>query len=287
MKYTARIVLVLATLLLLVNAVYQVPEGGSAVVLNLGRVARSGVGPGLHVQFPLVERALVFDGRVTSFAIEADRYATADRQTVSVGFTAIGRIADARRYYLATGGDPKVATDRLAPVVKSALRGGLRARTLDDIVATGHDAIVAPQLAAIDAGALQLGLRIIDVRFGELALPSDSRLMAEVYGRMKARRQAAASRARAEGVAQSQLIRADAERDAAVLRAEAERDAQRLRGEGEAEAARLYAEAAAKDPGFYAFERSLEAYRQAFGSGQAVIVVDKGDPFLQYLKSDH
>ena len=51
-------------------------------------------------------------------------------------------------------------------------------------------------------------------------------------------------------------------------------------------AARLYADAAQKDTGFYAFQRSLEAYRRAFGNGQTVIVVDKNDPFLQYLKSD-
>lgn len=286
MRYTGWIILVLATLLLAVNAVYVVPEGGSAVVLDFGRVARSGIGPGLHAKFPLVERAFVVDGRIGTFPIEGDRYTTADRRTVTVDFTAVGRVVDARRYYLATGGDPKAASERLVPIVKSALAGAIRTRTLGDVLAGGRDAIVAPKLAAIDTAASALGLRITDVRLGQIDLPSDSKLMADVYGRMRAQRQEAASRARAEGGEQAQQIRADADRDAAVIRAEAERDAQQLRGEGDAESARLYAEAAQKDPGFYAFERSLEAYRQAFGGGQTVIVVDKSDPFLQYLKSD-
>jgi len=71
-----------------------------------------------------------------------------------------------------------------------------------------------------------------------------------------------------------------------VIAAEAERDAQRLRGEGDAQAAQLYARASATDPGFYAFYRSLEAYRNSFSDGNAVIVLDKNDPFLQYMKSD-
>jgi membrane protease subunit HflC len=68
--------------------------------------------------------------------------------------------------------------------------------------------------------------------------------------------------------------------------AEAERDAQRLRGEGDADATRIYGEAGSADPSFFAFTRSLEAYRNSLTDGNGVIVLDKNDPFLQYLKSD-
>jgi membrane protease subunit HflC len=71
-----------------------------------------------------------------------------------------------------------------------------------------------------------------------------------------------------------------------VILAEAERDAQKLRGEGDAEATRIYAEAANRDPAFFAFQRSLNAYRRAFESGDAVMVLERNDPFLQYLRSD-
>ena len=71
-----------------------------------------------------------------------------------------------------------------------------------------------------------------------------------------------------------------------VILAEAERDAQRLRGQGDADATRIYGEAANRDPAFYAFQRSLEAYRASFDDGNGVIVLDRDDPFLQYMRSD-
>ena len=98
---------------------------------------------------------------------------------------------------------------------------------------------------------------------------------------------AVAAGLRAEGAEQANEINAKADRDQTVIIAEAERDAQKLRGEGDAEAARIYGEAASKDPGFYAFQRSLEAYRKAFDGGNDVIVLERNDPFLQYMRSDH
>ena len=103
---------------------------------------------------------------------------------------------------------------------------------------------------------------------------------------MSAQRKQVASQLRAEGEELSQKIQSEADRQRAVIVAEAERDAQKLRGEGDAESARIYAEAANRDPGFYAFQRSLEAYRKSFAGGDSVIVLERNDPFLQYLRSD-
>src|SRR5690606_20219785 len=108
----------------------------------------------------------------------------------------------------------------------------------------------------------------------------------QVYDRMRAERRQVASRLRAEGEEQARIIRAEADRERTVLLAEAERDAQRLRGEGDAEATRIYGEAAQRDPAFYAFQRSLEAYRNACENGDGVIVLERNDPFLQYMRSD-
>ena len=108
----------------------------------------------------------------------------------------------------------------------------------------------------------------------------------DVYERMRAQRKQEAAKLRAEGEEQSLTIRAQADRDSTVLIAEAERDAQRLRGEGDAEAARIYGKAGSADPSFYAFYRSTEAYRGSMTDGNGVIVLDKNDPFLQYLKND-
>ena len=111
-------------------------------------------------------------------------------------------------------------------------------------------------------------------------------MLPQVYNRMRAERQQVAARLRAEGEEQARKVRGQADRDQNVILAEAERDAQKLRGEGDAEATRIYAAAANRDPGFFAFQKSLEAYREACADGEGVIVLERNDPFLQYLRSD-
>jgi modulator of FtsH protease HflC len=275
-----------AALLLLFGSVFVVREGHTAIVLNLGRVVRSDIGPGLHFKLPLIESSRVFDQRLLVLPAEPERYLTSERKDVSVDFFAVGKIQDSRAFYRATGGNEFDAVERLAPIIKDSLRNEINARTLSQVVAGERDKIIGAQLNTINKGAATLGIRIVDLRIKQIDLPTDSRVIDDVYNRMRAQRQQVASKLRAEGEEQANQIRAQADRDSAVILAEAERDAQKLRGEGDAEAARLYGNAASADPGFFAFQRSLDAYRASFKDGDAVIVLDKDDPFLQYMRSD-
>ena len=152
---------------------------------------------------------------------------------------------------------------------------------------SGHRSeLIDKQLPEINDAAKGLGIRIVDIRFKQIDLPTDSEVIGQVYDRMRAERQQVASRLRAEGEEQARAIRGQADRDQAVIMAEAERDAQKLRGEGDAQAIRIYGEAANKDPAFFAFQRSLDAYRKSFADGQGVIVLERNDPFLQYFRND-
>src|SRR3546814_17918652 len=56
MRLNILIPLVLVALFGLMGSVYVVAEGHTAIVLNLGRVARSDIGPGLHFKWPLIDR---------------------------------------------------------------------------------------------------------------------------------------------------------------------------------------------------------------------------------------
>ncbi|TWI01081.1 membrane protease subunit HflC [Luteimonas cucumeris] len=277
---------ILAALLALMGSVYVVGEGQVAIVLNLGRVARWDIGPGLHFKWPLVETARVFDRRLQVLEAEPERYLTSERKDVSVDFFAVGQIQDVRAFYRATGGDEKVAVDRLAPIIRDSLRNEINSRTLQQVVSGDRGDVTRRQVTAINKGAETVGVRIVDLRIKKIDLPTDSDVIKDVYRRMRAQRQQVASRLRAEGEEQAQTIRAKADRDRVVIVAEAERDAQKLRGEGDAEAARIYGTAANRDPAFYAFQRSLEAYRKSFADGNSVIVLENDDPFLQYLRND-
>jgi membrane protease subunit HflC len=286
MKFSAWVPMAIAVLLALLGSVYVVSEGESAIVLNLGKVVRSDVGPGLHFKIPFVESDRVFDQRLQVLDANPERYLTSDKQDISLDFFAIGRIADVRAFYRATGGDEEVAVQRLAPIIKNALTGEINSRTLQEVVSGDREKVVARQLSSINRGASTLGVHIIDIRIKRVDLPEDSNVLKSVYDQMRSQRQQVASQLRAEGVEQAQTIRAEADRQQQVLVAEAERDAQELRGQGDASAAGIYAAAYNRDPAFFAFHRSLEAYRKAFADGNAVIVLDRTDPFLQYLHSD-
>lgn len=270
----------------LTGSAYVVREDQTAMVLNLGRVVRSDVKPGLHFKLPLVETVRVFDRRFQVLETAPARYFTVEQKDVSVDFFAIGYIADVRAFYRATGGDERVASSRLAPIITDSLRNEINSRTLQQLVSGDRAELIANQLGAINKASRELGMQIVDLRLKQIDLPTDSQVITDVYERMRAQRRQVASKLRAEGEEQARTIRAEADRESTVLVAEAERDGQKLRGEGDAEAAKIYAKAAVADPGFYAFYRSLEAYRAAFADGKSVIVLERNDPFLQYLKSD-
>ncbi|MCC4634189.1 protease modulator HflC [Xanthomonas dyei] len=286
MKNSLVIGLIVAVLLTLMGSVFVVREDQTAMVLNLGRVVRADLKPGLHFKIPVVESVRVFDRRFQVLDTAPARYFTAEQKDVSVDFFAIGYISDVRAFYRATGGEESVANSRLAPIITDSLRNQINSRTLQQLVSGDRSELIASQLKGINGAIKGLGMQITDLRIKQIDLPTDSQVITDVYERMRAQRKQEASKLRAEGEEQALTIRAQADRESTVIKADAERDAQKLRGEGDADAARIYGQAGAKDPSFYAFYRSLEAYRESMADGNGVIVLDKNDPFLQYLKSD-
>ena len=70
-----------------------------------------------------------------------------------------------------------------------------------------------------------------------------------------------------------------------MIIANAYKEAQRIKGEGDAKAAGVYAQAFGEDPEFYAFYRSLEAYRSSFKNRSDVLVLEPNSEFFKYLKS--
>lgn len=286
MRSSGWIALAVVALLALMGSVYVVREGQTAIVLNLGRVARWDIGPGLHFKVPLLESARIYDRRLKVINAQPERYLTSENKDVSVDFFVVGRIEDVRAFYRATGGNEETAESRLAPIIRDSLRNEINSRTLQQVVSGNRSEVIGKQLATINRGAATLGIKVIDIGIKQIDLPTDSKVIGDVYNRMRAQRQQVASKLRAEGEEQALAVRAQADREKTVIVAEAERDAQKLRGEGDAEATRIYGDAANRDPAFFAFQRSLDAYKKAFADGNSVIVLERNDPFLQYMRDD-
>jgi modulator of FtsH protease HflC len=274
--------IVVALVLLGFNSVYVVREGQNGLLLQFGQVVRADTPPGLHFKLPLLQQAVRFDSRILGLDASPERYDTRDRKTVSVDFYVKWRIADNAAYYRATAGDQVGAIGRLTPLVKDALRTQINAHPLDDLLAAGHDALIHQVMAQVDGQARkELGISVLDIRIKRVDLPTD--VTASVYKRMTADRQRLASELRSNGKEDAQKIRADADRQRAVVIADAQRNAARVRGEGDSQAAAIYAQAYGQDPEFFAFYRSMAAYRKAFADGKATLVLKPDSEFLRYL----
>ncbi|OGT58752.1 MAG: HflC protein [Gammaproteobacteria bacterium RIFCSPHIGHO2_12_FULL_63_22] len=284
---TTIVVVVVIGFLLLMGSTFIVNESQTALVLNLGKVVRTDLKPGLHFKLPIVEDVRRFDRRILSLDDAPERYLTAEKKDVEVDFFVKWRIIDVTTFYTAaSGGDEGAAKARLTPIVKNALRNEINQLDLAAVVSSGRSDLTGRLLKNINVAASTLGIEVLDVRIKRINLPQDSDILVSVFNRMRAERTRVANQLRAEGEQASQGIRAEAERERQVLLADAERDAQARRGEGDGRAAEVGAAAYGQDAEFYAFYRSLEAYRNSLADGKTVMVLDPDSEFLRYFGKD-
>ena len=167
--------------------------------------------------------------------------------------------------------------------VNAGLREEFGKRTVHDVVSGERDKIMNQMREKADIDARTIGIQIVDVRIKRVELPNE--VSDSVYRRMEAERKRVANELRSEGSAEAEKIRADADRQREVIVAEAYRDAQKAKGEGDAKATSIYAQAFAPNPEFYAFYRSLEAYRASFRNKTDVLVVEPNSEFFKYMKN--
>lgn len=281
MKFASAILAVLLVLLGF-NSLFVVHEGQTALVLQFGRIVRTGDQPGLHAKLPFIQQVMTFDNRILTLEAPPERYFTSEKKSVNVDFYVKWRIADNAAYYRATAGDELQAANRLTPIVKDALRFEFNGRTLQELVSAGRKDVTERVRKQTDAAARKnLGIAVIDVRIKRIDLPDE--VSESVYKRMRAERAQLANELRYTGQQAAETIKADADRQAQVVKAEAERDAAKVKGEGDAQAAAIYAQAYGQDPEFFAFYRSLSAYRTSFKDGKGVLVLKPDSEFLKYF----
>lgn len=274
--------LIFIALILASACMFTVREDQTALVLNLGRIDRKNLEPGLHFKIPFVHDVRKFDKRVLANEIPQERYITGEKKDVIVDSVIRWRIKDVATYFQATRGDEAAANARISQFVKERLRDEFNKRTLQQVVSSDRNKMIKDLVEASVNSAEKLGIEIIDVRVKRIELPTE--VSGSVFARMSSERKQVAEGLRASGEQQANTIRATAEKTASVLVAEAENKAQVIRGEGDAKAAGIYASAYGADPEFYAFHRSLEAYRTSFAGQGNMMVLDPKSDFFKYFE---
>jgi membrane protease subunit HflC len=277
----------MVALLLALSSMFVVNEAQTAIVLNLGKIVRSDLQPGLHFKWPLVEDVRKFDRRLLSVEVPAERVVTKEKKDVEIDYFIKWRVREVITFYRNTsGGSEQAAAERIKPIVRNAINARINLLTLAEVVSSGRTDLTRELLAVINKDAAALGIEVVDVRIKRVNLPQESNILESVYNRMRAERTRVANQLRAEGTQAGETIRADAERERQVLLANAEREAQIMRGEGDGRAAEIAARAYGQDAEFYAFYRSLEAYRATLSDGRTVMVLDPDSEFLRYFGND-
>ncbi|MEC8740898.1 MAG: protease modulator HflC [Pseudomonadota bacterium] len=265
------------------NSLFVVKETDRAVMLRFGEVVNSDIAPGLHVKIPWVNTVRKFDARIQTEDAPSERFLTLEQKALEVDSYAKWRILDVGQFYVSTRGNAGTAGSLLAERINDGLRDQIGARTLIEVVSGERDELMTDLTQDLNrTTASDIGIEGIDVRVKRIDLPDDVR--SSVYDRMITERNREAQELRSRGEELAIGIRADADRQAVILEAEAYRDAERLRGEGDAEATGIYASAYNKDPEFYAFTRSLNAYKETFSSKGDVLLLDPDSDYFKYLK---
>jgi membrane protease subunit HflC len=273
----------IVVLLLVSGTLYTVDQRQNGIVFQLGEVKDVVQKPGLHVKIPLLQNVRLFDMRVLTFDdAEPLRFLTQGNRPVLVDSFVKWRIVDVKQYYISVGGDEFQATRRIKQTVAGVLRDEFGVRILHDVVSGERENIMSRVRSKVDQDLERIGVKIVDVRLKRVDLPQD--VSESVYRRMEAERKRIANEYRSTGAAEGEKIRADADRQREIIVAEAYRDAQKVRGEGDAKSAAIYAAAFNQNPEFFAFYRSMDAYRSVFRGRNDLMLLESNSDFLRYFR---
>ena len=260
---------------------FVVNERELAIKLQLGQVVNADYEPGLHWKWPIVQNVRKFPKRILTISDRPERVFTAENEALQVDFFVKWRIVDTVRFYTSTGGLLQVGDDRLSEIIKNSVVTEFGKRSVEESISVGRAELMRDMLNTASAAAADLGVELIDFRVKQVEFMDDVRN--SVYQQMAAERARIAAERRAEGRESAEGKRAAADRERTIILADAYRDGQIIRGEGDAKAAEIYANAYNKDPEFYAFYRSIDAYRKSMGKEGDLLVLDPDNDFFRYL----
>jgi len=271
-------------LALFAMTIFTVDQRQFAIIFQLGEIKDLIDEPGLHFKWPLIQNVRYFEGRIITLDTpDTERFITSEKKNVLVDSFVKWRIGDLKQYYISVQGDEQRAHTRISQTVNSALREEFGKRTVHDVVSGERDEIMRIVREKLEDDAKRIGVSVVDVRLKRVELPQE--VSESVYRRMEAERRAVASELRSQGFSEGEKIRAEADREREIIIAEAYKEAQRVKGEGDRRASAIYAAAFSDNPEFYAFYRSLEAYKASFSKRSDVLVIEPTSEFFKYLRN--
>jgi len=282
-----RLLIVIAVALVVVgivatNALFIVDQTEQALVLQFGQPRRVIREPGLWVKRPFLEDVRPYDNRLLDFEPPPEEVIVSDQKRLVVDTYTRYRITDPLLFYQTANSEVAVRA-RLSAMVNGSLRRVLGNVTLSALLSHERPAIMKQIRDEVRDQGKGFGIDVVDVRIRRADLPEEN--SQAIYARMVSERQQQAAQFRGEGAEAAQTVRANADRERTVIIAEAQRDAQKVRGDGDAQSIRIYADAFGQDKEFFAFYRSMQAYRDALTGHGTSFVLTPDTGFFRFFEN--
>lgn len=262
---------------------FTVNEREMAIKLQVGEVVQADYEPGLHWKWPIYQTVQKFPRRILTISDQPERIFTAERRALQVDFFVKWRIISPVDFYTSTGGSVRIASDRLAEIIRNSIVTEFGKRSVEEAISVERAELMVDMLATAADAARGLGVELVDVRIKQVEFPNE--VKNAVYREMREERARVAAELRATGRQTSEEKRSRADKERTIILADAYRDGQIIRGEGDALAAEIYAKAYQRDPEFYAFYRSIDAYKKSMGKMGDILILDPSNEFFRYFNS--
>ena len=268
-----------ALLLVVASGMFVLNQTEQAIILRLGAWQSTVTEPGLHFKMPFIETVEFYDRRLLALNTPDEQILLSDQKRVVVDTYTRYRIVDPLKFYQSVRSEGN-ARSQLGSIVQSSMRRVMGTIMMPALLSDKRTEVMRTIQKDVAEAAKPLGVDVVDVRLRRADLPDET--SQAIYDRMKSERERQAKELRAQGYEWGQEIKGKAERERTVILAEAQRQSQILRGEGDAQSSKIYGEAFSSDTQFYAFYRTLQAYRASMGDG-ATLVLSPDNDFLKYM----
>ncbi|PIE45237.1 MAG: protease modulator HflC [Gammaproteobacteria bacterium] len=281
-KLNILLIVVAVALFILSQCVFIVREGEVAIKTRVSQIVANDISPGIHFKWPLFEGKVIFDARLQTLDAEPENVLTQEKKELIVDYFVEWRIADTREYWVSTRGDRLVAENIIAQIVTDDLRAEFAKRTVNEVVSKDRSEIMDEITKSLSYEVKNQGMEVVDVRVKRVEFSDE--IKDNVFRRMRAERLRVSNSLRALGREKERTIKAITDRQVQIILADANRDADIIRGQGIASATKIYAEAFTKDESFYRFQKSLEAYQQAFDGNESTFITSPDSEFFKYFR---
>ncbi len=274
--------LILAVVVIIVaySSFYVVSPTDQAIVRQFGKVVRVDTKPGPYLKVPLLQDVVYFSRQVLDVDVDRQEIILLDQKRLDIDAYARLRITDPLLFFQRVQNEAGLRA-RLGPVIQGAIRRVLGDVNLQVLLTNERTELMQRITQSVATEAKGFGVEVLDVRLKRVDLPIAK--SEAVYQRMASQRDQEAKQFRGEGQQESLSIRANADREQAVIIAEAKRTAEIVRGLADAQAIKIYADAFTRDPEFFAFYRSLDAYRNALTGDTTTLVLSPDSEFFRYF----